>query len=121
MIRAREHPLRKPPSSTADLADANDVAMPLVLLQKAPETTDVAFVTFGDCNEMDPREHQHAGQVMTLVVEPPQRRGCTKPRCGERRGRKAGPGQSTQHDHRFMKVDNSRDRALGSVLTDGRR
>ena len=57
MIRAGEHPLRKPPGSTADLADANDVAMPFVLLQKEPETTEVAFVTFGDCNEMDPREH----------------------------------------------------------------
>lgn len=63
--------------------------MPFVRLQKQPKTTEVAFMTFDDGQEMNAGEQQHAGEVMALVVEPPQRSGRVKARCRECRGRKA--------------------------------
>lgn len=83
VIRARDHPPRKPSRSAGDVSDANQVAMPVVLLQAQPETTDVAFITFDNGKEMNAGEKKHAGDVMALVVEAPQSGGFMKACCRE--------------------------------------
>ena len=57
--------------------------MPLVLLQPAPEASEVVFMTFENSEEIDAREQQHAGEMVAIVVEAPRRRGFMKASHGK--------------------------------------
>ena len=58
--------------------------MPLVLLQTQPKIAQVQFLTFEDCKKIGPREHEHAGNVIALVVTARGRNDFIEPPCRER-------------------------------------
>ena len=96
-IPVRDPPHGKPAGAAQRLADTDEVAVPFVPFEVAPEHRQVPLGTFEHAEEVGAGEQHHAGDVVPLVVPPRSHCNVAEADRLERFGYNTGPCQSVQH------------------------